>query len=160
MKKNVKKTIETEIKNVVYKLNNISLCRINNNIHLFGYQDLTINEVFEILVWGITNKIDDTNFWNIKLTSTDKQNAMPINIIYWMTGGNKIWKSHNWIWVSDWSKLSIVFLEHFDIKIKKILQNSKTLGELRNKIIKQLAIEDFYELGLKLDIINKDDILL
>lgn len=160
MKKNVKKTIETEIKNVVYKSEDMSLHRIDNSLHLFGNQDLTINEVFGILVWGINNKKNDTKFWNTKLTITDKQNAKSVSIIYWMTGGDKIWKSHNWIWNNDWSKLSIVFLENFDVKIKKILGNSKTLGELRDKIRKQLSIEDFYEKGLELGIINKDDILL
>ena len=160
MKKNVKKVVETEIENLIYKSDNISLCRVNNSIHLFGYQDLTINEVFEILMWGIKNRNDDEEFWSIKLTSADKQNARSINIIYWLTGGDKIWKSHNWIWKKEWNDLSLVFLEHFDDKIIKLVKSSKTIGDLRNNIKSKLSCEDFYELGLSLDIINKDDILL
>lgn len=160
MKKNVKKVVETEIENLIYKSDNISLCRVDNSIHLFGYQDLTINEVFEILVWGIKNRNNDEEFWNVKLTATDKQNARSINIIYWLTGGDKIWKSHNWIWKKEWNELSLVFIEHFDDKIIRLVNSSKTLGDLRNKIKNKLSCEDFYELGLSLDIINKDETLL
>jgi hypothetical protein len=160
MKKNVKKVVEAEIENVIYKSENISLCRVNNIIHLFGYQDLTINEVFEIFVWGIKNRMDDAEFWNVKLTTADKQNARSINIIYWLTGGDKIWKSHNWIWRKEWNEMSLIFLEHFDEKIIKIVQSSKTMGDLRNKIQNRLSSEDFYEFGLSLDIINKDETLL
>ena len=160
MKKNVKKVVDTELENVIYKSDNISLCRINNAMHLFGYQDLTINEVFEILVWGIKNRDGDDNFWNVKLAAIDKQNARPINIIYWMTGGDKMWKSHNWMWKKEWNDLSLMFVEHFDEKIMGIVKRSKTLGDLRNKLKSKLSSEDFYEMGLTLDLINKDDTLI
>lgn len=160
MKKNVKKEVDTEIQNLVYKSDNISLYRIDNLIHLFGYQDLTTNDILEILVWGIKNRMNDDAFWNVKLTTSDKQNAKSINIIYWLTGGDKIWKSHNWIWTKEWNELSLVFLEHFDDKIASLIRSAKTFGDLRDRIKNKLASDDFYELGISLDIINKDDILL
>jgi len=155
MKKNVK-----EVENLIYKSNNISLHRIDNTIHLFGYQDFSLNEIFEIIIWGIKNNIDDEEFWNIKITLTDKQAAKPINIIYWLTGGDKIWKNSNWIWKNDWNEMSIIFLEHFEDKIKKMIRGSKTTGDLKNKILDKISSEDFYELGLMLQLINIDDTLL
>lgn len=157
MKKNVKKI---EVDNIVYKSNNISLYRINNAVHLFGDQDFSLNDIFEIIIWGIKNRNDDEEFWNIKLTTTDKQNSKPINIIYWLTGGDKIWKSNNYIWKNDWIELATTFSEHFEDKINKLVKSAKTFGDLKNKISTKITIEDFYELGIMLDLINKDDTLL
>jgi len=160
MKKNVKNDVDGEIKNLVYKSDNIYLYRIDSHIHLFGYQDLTTNDIFEILVWGLKNRMNDDAFWNVKLAVSDKQNAKSINIIYWLTGGDKIWKSHNWIWKKEWNELSQVFLEHFDDKIISFIKGAKTFCDLRDRIKNKLSSEDFYELGISLGIINKDDILL
>ena len=108
----MKKNVKAEVENLIYKTDNISLHRINNAIHLFGYQDFSLNEIFDIIIWGIKNETDD-EFWNIKISNTDRQNAKPINMIYWLTGGDKTWKSDNWIWKNEWNEMSIIFMEHF-----------------------------------------------
>lgn len=56
--------------------------------------------------------------------------------------------------------MSIIFLEHFEDKIKKMIRGSKTTGDLKNKILDRISSEDFYELGLMLQLINTDDTLL
>lgn len=155
MKKIVKKEID-----IIYKSNNITLHRINNTIHLFEDDDYTLNEILDIIIYGLKTKIEDDSFWNIKLSLTDKQNVKPINLIYHLTGGDKVWKQNNWVWKLDWNEMSNTFLEHFDDKIIKLVKASKTLGELRQKIKNNLSGEDFYELGIMLDLINDDDILL
>lgn len=155
----MKKNVKTDVENLIYKTNNISLHRINNTLHLFGYQDFSINEIFEIIIWGIKNDADN-DFWNIKITSTDRQNAKPINVIYWLTGGDRIWKNSNLIWKNDWNEMSIIFLEHFEDKIANIIKGSKTLMDLKNRINDTVSSEDFYELGIMLDLVNSDDTLL
>ncbi len=155
MKKIVKKEID-----IIYKSNDITLHRINNTIHLFKDDDYTLNEVLDIIIYGLKTKIEDESFWNIKLSLADKQNVKPINLIYHLTGSDKIWKQNNWIWKLDWSEMSNTFSEHFDEKIIKLVKASKTLGELKQKIKNNLSGEDFYELGIMLDLINNDDTLL
>jgi hypothetical protein len=159
MKKNVKNAVETELKNLIYESDNMSLYRINNALHLFGGHSLNINDVFEIMIWGIKNNMDD-DFWNTKITSADKDEARSINLIYWLTGGDGMWRIDNNIWKNDWTKMYTVFLDRFDTKIMKIAQSAKTLGDLKNKVKNKLSCEDFYEYGLSMDLIIKDETLL
>lgn len=155
----MKKIVRNEVENIIYKSDNISMHRVNGAIHLLGAHDYTINEVFEIIIWGMKNRADDTGFWDIMLTQIDRQDSRPINMIYWFTGGDKIWKSGNWIWKKEWKEMSQIFAEHFDKRMNKLTKTAKTLGDLRDKITKKISCEDFYELGIMLDLINKEDTL-
>ncbi len=145
---------------VVYRSGDVSVHRIDGRAHLFGQQDLAIGEAFEMVVWGTRHRPNDEDFWEIKLTQADVQNARPINMIYWLTGGDSIWKTDSWIWDGEWTVLSEVFVEHFGDKIMKAAKSAKTLGDLRRKIKNRLSYEDFYELGISVGIINEDDALL
>lgn len=151
----MKKNVKAESENLIYKSNNISLHRINGTLHLFGQHDFTANEVFEIVICGINNNID-AYFWNIKITGADRLGAKPINIIYWLTGGDKIWKSSNLIWKNEWTEMSLIFLEHFEDKITTLLKGAKTLDQLKKNIYSNISSDDFYELGLMLELIITD----
>lgn len=127
--------------------------RIDNKLYLHIGNDKTISDIFEIVLLSLKNdylkKEDD--FWNIKITDIDKETCVPINYIYYLTGGDKIWKYNKLeIWTEDWQYMSRIFSEFFDAKILNILNKCKKLKDLRNKILNSsITSEDFYEFGLK-----------
>lgn len=127
--------------------------RIDNKLYLHIGSDKTIDDVFEIVLLSL--KMDylkkEDEFWNIKITDVDKETSKPINLIYHLTGGDRVWKYNKFeIWTEEWAEMSKVFSECFDEKILKILYNCKNLKDLKNKILKSsISSEDFYEFGLK-----------
>lgn len=137
----------------IYKSNNLTLERIDNQLILSDNNDNSFNEIFDILIYAIRNDIKDKEFWNTKLNNEDKNLSKPINIIYHLTGSDKIWKIDNYIWKNEWQDMIDIFLNEFEEKILKILNKSKTLKGLKHNL-KGLNSEDFYEFGLKNNLIK------
>lgn len=152
----MKKIDKRATENLIYKNENTSLTRINGILHLLGQNDYSTNDIFDILAWGISNS-PDRDFWSAKITEADRMVAKPINIIYSMTGGDRVWKKSNLLWKQEWNKMHSIFLEHFEERLLSMLKRSNTLEKLRKKLNDKITCEDFYELGLKLDLVCNDE---
>jgi hypothetical protein len=110
----------------------------------------------KIYVLNNESILNDTEFWKLKITNTDKYEANSINLIYYLTGGDSIWKlSKNTIWLIDWIELSNILLSKFNKDITKLLSKCLTLNDLKTKMLNgNIKSELFYEYGLKLNLIK------
>lgn len=146
-----------DVETIIYKNESISIVKINDSLHLYN-DVISFNEIFDILIYGIQNQITDQDFWKIKISEQDILNSKPVNLIYFLSGGDSVWKDNN-IYKKEWLEMIDVFIEHFTDRINKVLKIT-TLKDLYTRLKNKLAIEDFYELGLKLDLIHKNEITL
>jgi len=144
-----------DVEKVLYKTNSISLVRIGDLLHLYN-DVISYTDVFEILIYGIQHNVKDEDFWKIKITATDIKNAKVVNLIWFLSGGEKVWEEDNRIYTQDWMYMLDIFHEHLGDKIRKILKQT-TLKELKCRMIQQISIEDFYEVALKENLVNSND---
>lgn len=135
---------------------------IDNKLELIINDDKFINDLFEIVILGINNIsiINDKDFWKLKINNIDKNNANCINLIYYLTGGDKMWKYQSInIWNITWIELSNILLNKFEKEIKKILKSCKTLNDIKINILNgKINSELFYNYGLKENLIKKENI--
>ncbi len=135
--------------------------RYDDRLALIIDEDRSIDDVFEVCLLSIENKslTNERDFWKLQLTDADRTGANPITLIYYLTGGDRIWKhNRNNIWAHDWARLGVLFERKFGDRIKKILLNCKTLSDLRSKILEgPINSESFYDYGLKIGAIRQED---
>jgi len=129
--------------------------RLQNKLHLINKIDEhATNDIFEMMKWIKCNKeLSCDDVWNISLSKEDKFNANAANLIYWLTGDDKIWKTDA-VWKYEWKDVTAQFLEWFEHRIKRILKKCQTIGQLKNSLYEEIGSEDFYEFGLKYDLIT------
>ena len=146
----MKKTINKIILNV----DEWRIERVAGRLHLINtVNELATDDIYQIVIWCQKMKcLDIDDVWQIRITNEDKLSAMPANIIYFLTGDDKAWK-RNFIWQHEWTSLNTLFLEWFEPKIKDILKKCSTLGDLKKKLKNKIGSEDFYEFGLKFDLL-------
>jgi hypothetical protein len=139
---------------VILKVDEWKLERVSGRLNMVNtVNELATDDVFQMVIWAEKLKnLDIDDIWQIRLTNDDKTNAMAANLIYFLTGDDKAWK-RNFIWQHEWKDLNVLFLEWFEPKIKDIVKRSKTLGDLRKKLKTKIGSEDFYEFGLKFDLL-------
>lgn len=134
---------------------------IDNKLELVINDDKCIIDLFEIVILGINdnNIIKDKEFWNIKINKIDKEYANCIHLIYYLTGGDKVWKYDSLnIWLIDWNNLSLLLMNKYKTKIDKLLKSSKTLNDIKNNILNgSINSELFYNYGLKENLIKKEN---
>jgi hypothetical protein len=141
-----------DVEKVLYKNDSISLVRINDQLHL--YSDVVCyNEIFEILIYGIEKNITDEEFWKIRLTATDINQAKTINLIWFLSGAEKVWHDENRIYTLEWLDMLDVFHTHLGDKIRKILKQT-TLKEIKQRMLSRIAIEDFIEVAMQENLLN------
>lgn len=143
---------------VILKIDDWVLERVSGRLNLVNTIDeLATDDIFQIIIWAQKYKsINVEDLWRMRITNEDKINSMPSNLIYYLTGDDKIWK-RNLIWKHDWKDMNSIFLEWFELKIKDVVKKSKTLGQLKNKIKNKIGSEDFYEFGLKFDLLHNNE---
>jgi len=94
----------------------------------------------------------DSKFWELELKDIDYYNIVPEKSLYWLSGGDLEWKIMN-NYKKDWKDCSSLYQEKFGITIINILQESKTLNDIKNKFLKNLNLPILYEFALENNII-------
>lgn len=141
---------------IILKIGDWKLERLQNKLYLVNNEKVT-DDVFEMIRWSKIYKVlNNESFWDTRITKEDKININAANVIYWLSGDDQVWKTAS-IWKYDWKDMSIQFMEWFEPSIKKIVKNCQTLGQLKNSISKNIGCEDFYEFGLKHELIIKEE---
>jgi len=143
-----------DVEKLLYKNDSISLVRIDDLLHLYN-DVVSYNEIFDILIYGIKNNIKDEDFWKIKVTATDINNAKMINLIWYLSGDNKVW-TDNRIYKKDWVDMLDVFHLHLGERIHKILKQT-SLKELKKRMMNRISIEDFYEVAMQQNLVHSNE---
>jgi hypothetical protein len=100
----------------------------------------------------IKELINDKEFWRIKVDSNTAYDITPAKTFYWLTGGNKEWKGHNHF-KYDWSEVNSYYTDKYSEAFYKILEESITLEDIRNRFIINFNLPVLYEFALINDLI-------
>ena len=91
------------------------------------------------------NKIKQIT-WDVEV-SYSNSNISPDKCLYWLSGGDREWsslKNYN----RSWSEVYMLYNKEFGDRVIDILNESKTLGDVRDNFIKYLNLPTLYEFAL------------
>ncbi len=89
--------------------------------------------------------------WDIEIKDINTNEISPMKSLFWLSGGPSEWKALE-NYRRPWCDCYIDFQEEFGIAIVTMVEDSKTLGEIRKKFIKYLNLPTIYEFALSREI--------
>jgi hypothetical protein len=93
----------------------------------------------------------DNKVWNLEITTNNE--ITPEKSLYWLSGGNKEWKSLE-NYNKSWSQCYLDFQEEFGMLIINIIKKSNKLSDIRDGFSKCLNLPILYEFAISKNIIN------
>jgi hypothetical protein len=90
--------------------------------------------------------LNDKELWAIDVKDNG-YNTYPEKALYWLSGGDTEWNLRD-NYKKTWGESYCLFQEQFGLTICDIINESKTLGEVKTKFQKQLNILNLYEFAL------------
>jgi hypothetical protein len=100
----------------------------------------------------IKELINDKEFWSIEVDSDLTYDVTPAKTFYWLTGGNKEWKGLNHF-KYDWSDINGYYNDEYSEVFYKIITESNTLEDIRNRFLIHFNLPVLYEFALTNDLI-------
>jgi hypothetical protein len=141
------KKVKTDlgIKKLVFKSNDLNIEEIEG-VYTFDIEkSLYTTDVLEAISYLIKNKkYDNEKFWNLELKENMLHYIRPTNSIYWLSGGDDFWNE----WSFKWGENYELYEKRFQIKLYDIFNESKTIGDVRNKLMRNFNLDVFYEFAL------------
>ncbi len=129
-----------------------NLCFEINNLKLQNFLSFDIGESVAAIM-RIKN-FNDKNFWSINIT--DKYYDVDAKkCLYWLTGGDNIWRNNNekkYKWA--WCELSEIFILQYSDIIYDIIDEAKTLNDIKIGFNKYLNSSIIYEFALEHDLLK------
>lgn len=143
--KRKKTLLESEISEVVFKNEKAIIGKIGNEWYFEIGKQVTkdLVEAVSILLRTVDK---NSTIWNIEIKNEEKI-IIPEKSLYWLTGGPTEWESLD-NYNRPWSDCYLDFQEEFGITLVTILNKSKTLGDIRNYIIKYLNLPIIYDFAM------------
>lgn len=148
-------------RNVVFSGKGITVYKEKNGTYFFesntsNLSNFITNDFLEAAsaLVKIREANDSRDLWEIPVT---KQMMNSINIsksIYWITGGDREWKSTNSIYRGTWDEYQSVFEHKLTPMVKNYMHNFKTLGDVRTYLLNNMNLPFIYELSLELNMIK------
>jgi hypothetical protein len=96
--------------------------------------------------------MDFEDLWDIEITNKMRENVNIEKSLYWITGGDREWVK-NKTYKKTWKELSNTFTKKYSRKLNSINNNSKTLGDVRDELLKYMSLPIIYEFALNEDMI-------
>lgn len=119
---------------------------------LFEIGDLVTDDVAEavsILVRSVS--VNDT-IWNTQV-NLDIDYIQPKKCLYWLSGGDSEWITlHNY--KQPWHQCFLDFQEEFGLLVIKILEEAKTLKDIRNGFMQYLNLPIIYDFALSKNLLR------
>lgn len=94
---------------------------------------------------------DDEKFWNLKVGSS-KYDVNPERALYWLSGGNREWKTND-TYAYEWLEVHSIFEHKFRDIVYEIVENAETLKDIKEEFMNQLNLPVLYEFALSNDLI-------
>ena len=88
---------------------------------------------------------DTEDFWSMKFHK--QWNVSAEKTLFWLTGGNKEWSDEGHF-KYKWGEVHHIFLHKYSDIIYEILDNSETLGDIRQGFKEELNLPKLYEFAL------------
>lgn len=142
-----KKLQNSENNKNIYKSKNVSIS-IEDNIYIFDIDSiLYTNDVLEAVSYLIRHdEYHNEKFWDIEITETMIDFVLTSNSLYWLSGGETFWNN----WKYCWSETHEHYENKFKNKLYNLLEDVKTMNDLKNKLKKEMNLDIFFEFALLL----------
>ena len=142
-----KKTLLKEIgTKIIYDNNTIIISReVNEWFFEIGKETTTdLGEAVSLLLRSCD---ENDQVWQIDINEINIDNTSPEKSLYWLTGGEKEWKSLEH-YNRPWCDCYLDFQEEFGFLVVSIINKSKTLGDIRKHFIEYLNLPVLYDFAL------------
>ncbi len=127
------------------------LCFEVNNRFLDHFVSYDIGESVAAIM--SIRKFNDDVFWTIKVDDRH-YDVDAEKCLYWLSGGDKAWRGNETRYNCTWGDCSYLFMDKFSEIIYDIIDESKTLNDIKLKFRKSFSLSLFYEFGLENNIIK------
>lgn len=138
---------KTALTAVMYQEDIISVYKNDDEI-CFEVGDFFTNDTLEFVAFLMRNpKYDKLKIWNCDY---ETKIVNPINIIYWLSGGDIFWKNPELN--KEWSEIIPDILNRFENTVYGAFEITK-ISDIRKYFRNHLNFDSFYEFALSKDII-------
>jgi hypothetical protein len=146
VKRTLIKKNDSNIRKIIFKSNDVSIYEDLENIYTFDIdKTLYTMDILEAISYLIKNKnIHNEKFWSLEIREDMNNFIKPINSLYWLSGGDDFWNECNFKWVENYE----LYEKKFQKKLYDIVENSKTLNDIKNNLMKDFNLDVFYEFAL------------
>lgn len=128
--------------------NDVEIVRdIEGNLFFKVGRELS-NDLAEGVSLLMRNKklLNDSELWSINIKNNG-YNIYPEKALYWLTGGDSDWNIKD-SYKKTWGESYSLYQKQYGELVSDIISQSKTLGDIKNKFLKELNILDLYEFAL------------
>ncbi len=145
-KKVMVKKADLGIKKIIFKSNNLNIYEEIEGVYTFDIStSLYTMDVLEAISYLIKNEdYDNEKFWDLKVKDNMIHYILPTNSLYWLSGGDDFWNEWSFKWVDNYE----IYEKRFQLKLYDIFQDSETLKDIKDKLIKNFNLDVFYEFAL------------
>lgn len=91
--------------------------------------------------------------WNIQIKDINTNEITPSKSLFWLSGGPNEWKTLD-NYKTPWCDCYIDFQEEYGITVITLVEDSNTLGEIRDSFNKNLNLPTLYEFALSRKIVR------
>jgi hypothetical protein len=142
-----KKTLLKEIgTKIIYDNDTIKISSEGNKWFFEVGKEIT-TDLGEAVSLLLRNCDSNDDVWQMIIKDIDTQNIEPQKSLYWLTGGDKEWKTLE-NYNRPWCDCYLDFQEEFGFLIVNIINKSKTLNEMRKYFIEYLNLPVLYDFAL------------
>lgn len=142
-----KKTLLKEIgTKIIYDDNTIIISREGNEWFFEIGKELT-TDLGEAVSLLLRNCDASDEVWKTDIKEMNIDNISPEKSLYWLTGGEKEWKTLEH-YNRPWCDCYLDFQEEFGLLVISIIKRSKTLEDMRKHFIEYLNLPVLYDFAL------------
>lgn len=142
-----KRTLLKEIgTKIIYDNNTIIISREGNEWFFEIGKELT-TDLGEAVSLLLRNCDTSDPVWKVEIKEIDTNNISPEKSLYWLTGGEREWKTLEH-YNRPWCDCYLDFQEEFGLLVMSIINRSKTLDEMRKHFIEYLNLPVLYDFAL------------
>jgi hypothetical protein len=109
-------------------------------------KDVTVDVAEAISIMMRKKELSNSTVWNLEMNLFNSD-ITPEKTLFWLSGGYDEWKTLE-NYNRPWCECYLEFQEEFGFLVSNIIKKSKTLGEARDKFIKNLNLPILYEFAL------------
>ena len=142
-----KKTLLKEIgTKIIYDDNTIIISREGNEWFFEIGKEMT-TDLGEAVSLLLRNCDASDEVWKTDIKEINIDNISPEKSLYWLTGGEKEWKTLE-NYNRPWCDCYLDFQEEFGLLVVSIIKRSKTLEDMRKHFIEYLNLPVLYDFAL------------
>lgn len=137
-----RRTLDTTM---IYNGKSVIITKENNQELFFEIQNNITTDLAEAVSIMMKLGVKDENVWKIEIENN--KIIDPEKTLYWLSGGDKEWltmENYN----APWFTCHTDFCEKYSKVVIDIINNSKTLGDIRDKFNKSLNLSILYNFAL------------